>query len=684
MERLALKYRPKSLQDVIGQEYPKRIIAQLILNNQSCANLLLHGSVGSGKTTLVRIYAGALNCQSPTATGDRCFVCDRCRALDSGDNAGFIELDTPKFRDLAGLKAEIDRVLEAAAAAGRRTVIFLDEAHVLSRYRDSFDFLLKKVEEPPPGVSFCFATTAVERMSEALRSRTIQLEVRPLTHAQSVGLLTRTAKDEGLTLHTEAISLLAGLGEHQPRNMLQALDKMRLLSDGTEITRDRVAAVFGVDYIEHLIQYFEALGAGDLRRQTESFLQWSDGIRNKVRLIQLFLVGFYYIELCGLDVSVDPVVASIRLEERQRVKSAFAGRLPDIDLTTFFEGLLGVWPVVTVDLSDEALLAILLRFQMVANRSAPMLRPETSVARIRPERIVEADIGGDAQRRVTTDDDAKAPKDPAYLNRSHVRSIFAAASFLVQQGYPSFNARITIRHRLFGHQDQAAASDHFKAFSSALKLQLVSCGGSGLRIFVQERDEAEGSCGRVIAHVSDVEKLGRWMLKWHRSSRLAGAEDRAVTMDIGSAGRRLDEHWRCVRWLCGGFNPADPIHSKIEIEPDYHRVAGDIGKRNRQDQSEALDAAARIKADEKCGIDLLSAFNDRKWDRLYDGWELDEQVYREQRRSQLEAAMLELRARHALDSASYSDEMRGYEEAELRSNLAASAVERAWAIWDRS
>jgi len=441
---------------------------------------------------------------------------------------------------------------------------------------------------------------------------------------------------------------------------------------------------FGVDYIEHLIQYFEALGAGDLRRQTESFLQWSDGIGNKVRLIQLFLVGFYYVELCGLDVSIDPVVASIRPEERQRVKSAFAGRLPDVDLRTFFEGLLDVWPVVTTGLTDEALLAILLRFQIVANRSAPMQRVETSVARLRPEQVVEAESGGDTPRRVMTDDDAKAPKDPAYLNRGHVRSIFAAASFLVQQGYPPFNARITIRHRLFGHQDQAAASKHFASFSQALKTQLISCGGSGLRIVVRERDEAEGSCGRVIAHVPDVEKFRRWMLKWQRSSRLAGAEDEAVTMEVAPVGQRLDEHWRCVRWLCGGFNPADPVHSKIQIETDYHRVAGDIGTRTRLDQSEALGAAARIKADEKCGTDLLSAFNDHQWDRLYDGWELDEQVYREQRRLQLEAAMAELRARHALESASYSDEMRGYEEAELRSNLAASPVERAWASWGRS
>lgn len=684
MERLSLKYRPKLLSEVVGQEYPKRIISQLILNNQSCANLLLHGSVGSGKTTLVRIYAGALNCRTPVATGDRCFVCDRCKALNSGDNAGFVELDTPKFRDLGSLKAEITRVVKAATDSGRRTVIFLDEAHVLSKYRDSFDFLLKIVEEPPPGLSFCFATTAVERISPALRSRTIRLEVRPLTHVQSIDLLSRTAEDEAMTLHRDATALLAGLGEHQPRNMLQALDKIRLISDGKDITRDRVAAVFCVDYIEYLIQYFEALGIGDLRQQTVKFSQWSDSVRNKARLIQLFLIGFYYTELCGLDVSVDPVMASIRPEERKRVVDAFSSRFPNLDLRAVFESLLNVWPVVTADLSEEVLLAILLRFQMTANRAERVQGPEEAKVRLRPEAKIEPDAGVVKSRPNAVSDDAKAPKDPAYLHRSHIRSVFGAASFMVQQGYPPFNARITIRHGLFGHQDQAEASKHFASFSQALKTQLISFGDTGLRVFVQERDEREGPCGRVIAHVSEIDKLRQWMLKWHRKTRIAGVEDRAVTMEVAPAGDRLDEHWRCVRWLCGGFNPADPMHAKLGIELEFQRPAGDIGSRTRLDFSEVLGAAARNKADRDCGVNLVSALDDEQWGRLYDGWELEERYHRDQQRSLLHSSLAELQAKRSEESEAYSEEMRRYEEDDHRSNLATSGETREWAIWSRS
>ncbi len=629
MKRLALKYRPKTFDEVVGQEFPKRILSQLILNGQSCANLLLHGSVGSGKTSLVRIYAGALNCKSPTVTGDRCFNCNFCEAFDGGDQTGFAELDTPKFREKKTLEIEIDRLLKAAAATGRRTVVFLDEAHVLSGYRDSFDFLLKKVEEPPPGLAFCFATTAVERISDALQSRTIKLELRPLTHDQSVDLLNQTASHEGLTLHPEAASLLAGLGEHQPRNILQALDKMRLLDQGKEITRDRVAAVFGVDYIEHLIQYFEALGAGDFRQQTVLFLRWPDSVRFKVRLIQLFLVGLYYVEVCGLDVSVEPVVASIRQQERDRVTAAFAQRLPNIDRKGFFEGLLSVWPVVTSDLSEEALLAILVRFQSVVNRGEIIRRKEDAGERIAPQAVLNAGLAARFPGNRYKTEDADAPRDHAYLWRSHVREILTASSFLIQQGHQPFNARITIRHRIFGHEEQNNASEHLAKFSQALKLQLKNWGGSGLRILVQERNAEDGSCGRVIAHVPDFGKADRWLKQWQRSSRLAGTEDSGIDLNIVPPGEKLDGHWRCVRWLIGGFNPNDPIFLNLNIEAECQRVAGDIGKRNRQDGSDLLAAMARRKAELECGVGLLSAFEDGQWDRLYDGWEQEEQKYRE-------------------------------------------------------
>lgn len=341
-----------------------------------------------------------------------------------------------------------------------------------------------------------------------------------------------------------------------------------------------------------------------------------------------------------------------------------------------------MWPVVTLDLSDEALLATLMRFQEVANRGE-ILAPSIEVARITPEPVTDADSAAGTPRGLRKRGEEDAPKDPAYLNRRHVRDIFAAASFLVQQGHRPFNARITIRHRLFGHEEQAESSKHFARFSQALKGQLENWGGSGLRIFVQERDQSEGSCGQVIAHVPDAEAANRWLKKWHRGDRVAGKEDDAIALVMVPEGDRLDGHWSCVRWLCGGFNPADPIFMKLNIEPAFRRAAGDIGTRTRLDFSVPLGAAAGRKAELECGMDLVSAFDDEQWDRLYDGWELEERSFRDEHKLLWQAAVADVVARYPLDGSARSKEVQEYELDELRKRWAVSAPMRPWAIWSR-
>ena len=126
-----------------------------------------------------------------------------------------------------------------------------------------------------------------------------------------------------------------------------------------------------------------------------------------------------------------------------------------------------------------------------------------------------------------------------------------------------------------------------------------------------------------------------------------------------------------MRWLCGGFNPNDPIFTKLNIETAYRRVAGNIGTRTRLDYSESLGAAARQTADFECGVDLVSAFNDERWDRLYDGWELEERKYREEQRLLWQAALADVLAQHPLDGSARSKEVQDYEVEELRKRWAA-------------
>jgi len=149
-------------------------------------------------------------------------------------------------------------------------------------------------------------------------------------------------------------------------------------------------------------------------------------------------------------------------------------------------------------------------------------------------------------------------------------------------------------------------------------------------------------------------------------------------------GDKLEGHWKCVRWLCGGFNPNDPVFSKLNIEAEYRRVAGDIGKRNRLDHSEPLGVPARRRAAEACGVQIISAFNDEEWGRLYDGWELDEHRYREEQRIRWQDALAAVKAKYPLDGSDSANEVQEYEVQELRRRWLKVPQERSWPIWSVS
>ena len=120
---------------------------------------------------------------------------------------------------------------------GHPRLIFFDEAHSIGRFRNGYDFLLKLVEEPPPGIVFCFATTEFDRISKALRSRLFQIEIRPLGLDLGITFLRDIANKEGIQYEDEALALLVGLGQGLPRDVLQALDQVRELGD---VTRELV------------------------------------------------------------------------------------------------------------------------------------------------------------------------------------------------------------------------------------------------------------------------------------------------------------------------------------------------------------------------------------------------------------------------------------------------------------
>jgi DNA polymerase-3 subunit gamma/tau len=166
-----------------------------------------------------------------------CLRCSSCRIiLEEGDPLRFKEFDAPLFETLESFEDTVNSYV-SPPILGRRRLIFVDEFHSIARFKHGYEFLLKMVEEPKPGIAFCFATTEVDRISKALRSRLFDIEIRPLGLDLGITFLRDIADKEGIPYEDEALALLAGLGQGQPRNLLQALDQVREVGD---VTREQV------------------------------------------------------------------------------------------------------------------------------------------------------------------------------------------------------------------------------------------------------------------------------------------------------------------------------------------------------------------------------------------------------------------------------------------------------------
>jgi DNA polymerase-3 subunit gamma/tau len=290
-------------------------------------------------------------------------------------------------------------------------------------------------------------------------------------------------------------------------------------------------------------------------------------------------------------------------------------------------------------------------------------------------------LHGDVVRRRV----AQVPKiarDPNYLTIDNVARLINGASFAVAHYNTRFNVRISIRHGLFGCKNQDEAADHFALFSKGLDSRLKDWTGAGHRLGVQEVNDVEGFCGRIVACVPDVRLLLRWADRWHREDRVVGQEGAAIVIEVETIDDGLKAHWRTVRWICGGLNPAEPAYEGLGIEPEFQRVAGNIGTRTRMPISDSLKPGEIERVGNELGLQFASAFNDRAYERLYDGWELAEHLDRIRHEREREAALAALRAQYEPIESTEQQTSLDAELAELRASWPnESERSRSWTLW---
>jgi DNA polymerase-3 subunit gamma/tau len=256
---LARKWRPQRFDDVIGQRGVTQTLRNAIGANRIAQSFVFSGPRGVGKTTTARILARALNCVTgPTA--DPCGVCDSCVEIAQGRDMDVVEIDAATNTQIDKVRAVIIEGLGMGPVRDKYKIFIIDEVHRLSP--QSFDALLKSIEEPPPHVVFMMATTEIEKVPATIQSRSQVFELKTIGVKQIAEQLRRIAEAEKIEADEAALMLIARAGDGSMRDAQSAFDQVIAFA-GTTVTAADVAAVLGLVRRDLLIEIAAAVAAGN-------------------------------------------------------------------------------------------------------------------------------------------------------------------------------------------------------------------------------------------------------------------------------------------------------------------------------------------------------------------------------------------------------------------------------------
>lgn len=216
---LALKYRPKTFEDVVGQTITQRVLQRMVQSEKIHPALIFSGVRGTGKTTTGRIVAAALNCeQFPQGP---CTECASCVAIESGHSLDVLEVDGAT----SGLVADIRQIAEMVqySTGGRYRVVLIDEAHSMSR--EGFNALLKTLEEPPANTVFILLTTDPAKILDTIVSRSMAFEFTRIPDALIAERLAHIASAEGFDVSADLLAAIAQRAEGGLRNAIMMLEQ---------------------------------------------------------------------------------------------------------------------------------------------------------------------------------------------------------------------------------------------------------------------------------------------------------------------------------------------------------------------------------------------------------------------------------------------------------------------------
>ncbi len=251
------KYRPRRFRDVIGQDAVTEALRGQTSSGHVGHSYIFTGIRGTGKTTLARILAKAVNCLEPK-DGEPCGECEICRGIDDGSILDVSEIDAASNRGVDNIR-ELREETSYAPAVCRMRVYIIDEVHMLTT--EAFNALLKIMEEPPAHVMFIFATTEIHKVPATILSRCQRYELKRIPADSIAAALIAVSKKEGIDLTDDGAALLARLSDGSMRDALSLLDTCSSL--GGRVDADAVARLAGVADREYLFETADRISWGD-------------------------------------------------------------------------------------------------------------------------------------------------------------------------------------------------------------------------------------------------------------------------------------------------------------------------------------------------------------------------------------------------------------------------------------
>ncbi len=307
-EVLARKWRPRSFAELVGQEHVRRALANALDRGQLHHAYLFTGTRGVGKTTIARILAKSLNCETHGVSSEPCGECGACREVDDGRFIDLIEVDAASRTRVDETRELLENV-PYAPTRGRYKVYLIDEVHMFSGH--SFNALLKTLEEPPPHVKFLLATTDPQKVPVTVLSRCLQFNLKLMPLAAINEHLVHIASAEGVEHDEVALGHIARAASGSMRDALSLLDQAIAYGQGAVHARE-VESMLGTPSRERLLRLADALAAADgaaLLAEVEGLAQAAADLEPVLIDLQSLLHQIAIAQ--AVPEAVDPAVADI-------------------------------------------------------------------------------------------------------------------------------------------------------------------------------------------------------------------------------------------------------------------------------------------------------------------------------------------------------------------------------------